>query len=116
MDHSPRIPRLPSYPIQRNKRTRRKLLPTATGPRGGGGTIRSRDHPQPPTSRARKTITIPGQVARLPRKRQHVGACGKPTDAGTPERVSPSSPRRTDKKGDDSLRTTSPILASPSTY
>src|SRR5216683_505843 len=116
MDHPPRVPRLPPYPIQRNKRTRRKLLPATTGPRGGGRTIRSRGHPQPPTSRAQKTIAIPGQVAGVPRKRQHVGTRRKSTDAGTPKRVPPSSPRRTVKRSDDSLQTTSPILASPSTY
>src|SRR5216683_6542237 len=116
MDHPPRVPRLPPYPIQQNKRTRRKLLPAATGPRGGGRTIRSRGHPQPPTSRARKTITIPDQMAGISRKRQHVGTRRKPTDAGTPKGVPPSSPRRTDKRRDDSPQNPSPILASSTTY
>src|SRR5216683_6374580 len=39
----------------------------------GGRTIRGRGHLQPPTSWQGETIAIPGQVARLPRKRQHVG-------------------------------------------
>src|SRR6266851_71757 len=55
-------------------------------------------------------------MAWVPRKRQHVGARRKSTDASTPKRVPPSSPRRTDKKHDDSPQTTSPILASSSTY
>src|SRR6266851_6286518 len=67
-------------------------------------------------SRARKTIAIPDQMAWVPRKRQHVGTRRESTDAGTPKGVSPASPRRTDKKGDDSLQTVPPILASPSTY
>src|SRR5216683_5801802 len=113
MDHPPRVPRLPPYPIKRNKRTRRKLLPATTGPRGGGRTIRSRGHPQPLTSREEKTIAIPGQVARLSRKRQHVGTSRTPSNAGTPKRVSPSKPRRTYKKGGDTQRKASPILAAP---
>ena len=116
MDDPPCFPRLPSYPIQRNKRTRQKLLPAATGPRGRGRTIRSRGHPQPPTSREGETIAIPGQVAWIPRKRQHVGTSRTPADASTPKRVPPPKPRRTYKKGDHSQQNTSPILASPSTY
>src|SRR6266851_7585310 len=67
-------------------------------------------------SSARKTIAISDQVAWVPRKRQHVGTRREPTNAGTPKRVPPSSPRRTYKKGGDALQTASPILASPSTY
>src|SRR5216683_486412 len=116
MDHPPRVPRLPPYPIKRNKRTRRKLLPATTGPRGGGRTIRSRGHPQPPTSREGKTIAIPGQVARVPRKRQHVGASRTLANAGTPKRVSSSKPRRTYKERGNCRQNASSILASPSTY
>ena len=82
----------------------------------GGRTIRSRGHPQPPTSREGKTIAILGQVARIPRKRQHVGTSRTPADAGAPKRVSPPKPRRTDKRSSDSQQNASPILASPSTY
>src|SRR5216683_7569139 len=116
MDHPPRVPRLPPYPIQQNKRTQRKLLPAATGPRGGGRTIQSRGHPQPPTSREGKTIAIPGQVAGISRKRQHVGTSRTPTSASTPKRVPPSKPRRTYKRSSDTRRNASPNLASPSTY
>src|SRR5216683_6356543 len=55
-------------------------------------------------------------MAWVPRKRQHMGARRKSADASTPKRVPPSSPRRTDKRSDDSLQNASPILASPSTY
>src|SRR5712671_4796649 len=82
----------------------------------GGRTIRSRGHPQPPMSREGETIAIPGQVAWIPRKRQHVGTSRTPTDANTPKRVPPSKPHRTDKRSDVSLQTAFPILASPSTY
>src|SRR6266851_4919518 len=67
-------------------------------------------------SRARKTIAIPGQVAWIPRKRQHVGTRGKPTNTGAPKRVPPSSPRQRYKRRGESPQNASPILASPSTY
>src|SRR6266851_6177012 len=63
-----------------------------------------------------KTIAIPGQVAQLPQKRQHVGTSRTPTGAGAPERVSPSSPHQTYKNRNAPRRKASPILASPSTY
>src|SRR5216683_7027642 len=82
----------------------------------GGRTIRSRGHPQPPMSREGETIAIPGQVARIPRKRQHVGTSRTSANAGAPKRVPSSKPRRTYKRRDDSRRKASPILASPTTY
>src|SRR5216683_3316385 len=82
----------------------------------GGRTIRSRGHPQPPMSREGETIAIPGQVAWIPRKQQHVGTSRTPTSTGTPKRVSPSKPRRADKRRNGPLQNTSPILASTSTY
>src|SRR5216683_8347928 len=82
----------------------------------GGRTIRSRGHPQPPMSREGETIAIPGQVARIPRKRQHVGTSRTSANAGAPKRVPSSKPHRTYKRRDDSRRKASPILASPTTY
>jgi hypothetical protein len=68
MDNSPRVSRMITNPIRGNNRTWPQLFATATQPRRRRRTIRSRDHPEPPMSRTRKTITIPPQVEGIPRK------------------------------------------------
>ncbi len=114
MDHPPCVPCITPYPIQQNNRIWRKLFVASPGPCAGRRTIQSQGHLQPLTSWEEKTIAIPGQVAGVSQKQQHMGTSRTPTNSTTPKGVLPPPPPQQYKEDEYTTKTTSSILASSS--